>query len=72
MEKCWMGPAPQKCDTCENKITDKFYDAKTSYGPWGNMCPSCFYMGPGLGELGTGFGQEYTKQKDGRWLKTGG
>jgi hypothetical protein len=68
----WMGPAPTNCDTCGTKITNKFYDAKTEMGPWGCMCPSCQNLGPGLGKLGTGFGQEYTKQKDGKWLKTAG
>lgn len=68
----WMGPAPSNCDTCETPITTKFYDAKTEMGPWACMCPSCQNLGPGLGRLGTGFGQEYTKQPDGKFLKTGG
>ena len=68
----WMGPAPTNCDVCETKITIKFYDAKTNIGPWASMCPSCHNLGPGLGRLGTGLGQEYTKQPDGKFLKTGG
>ena len=68
----WMSPAPTNCDTCDTKITTKFYDAKTDIGPWANMCPSCHNLGPGLGRLGTGLGQEYTKQPDGKFLKTGG
>jgi hypothetical protein len=69
--KRWLGDPPQKCDICETQITNKFYDAKTSMGPWANMCPSCFTLGPGLGKLGSGLGQEYTK--DGNlWPKTGG
>lgn len=68
----WMGTPPDKCDTCATKIDKVFYDAKTQYGPWGFMCPSCQKLGPGLDKLGTGLGQEYTKQEDGRWKKTAG
>lgn len=63
---------PKNCDTCDTKIVDVFYDAKTDFGPWANMCPSCFHVGPGLCKLGTGFGQEYRKQKDGSFTKTAG
>lgn len=68
----WISPVPEKCDTCTTPIVGIFYDGKTTVGPWACMCPSCFYMGPGVGKLGTGFGQEYKKQPDGRWKKTGG
>lgn len=47
------------------------YDAKTRMGPWANMAPSSFRT-YGLGRLGTGFGQKYEKQADGRWLKVEG
>lgn len=63
---------PDSCDTCDTPIKDKFYDAKTVMGPWANMCPSCFNLGPGIGKLSTGFGQEYTKQADGKFHKTKG
>jgi hypothetical protein len=68
----WLGEAPIDCQTCPEKIDDCFYDAKTDYGPWAFMCPACFHLGPGLSRVGVGLGQEYTKQEDGRWLKTGG
>lgn len=68
----WVSPAPKKCVICNAPITKKFYDGATTSGPWACMCPSCFYLGPGLGKLGTGLGQEFTKQADGRWKKTGG
>lgn len=68
----WCGPVPSNCDACDASIISKFYDAKTKMGPWGNLCPSCFVLGPGIGKLGTGCGQEYTKQPDGKFLKTGG
>ena len=71
----WLSPPPKKCETCDTKITDTFYDAKTSYGPWACMCPSCFMLGPGLAKLGKGLGQEYKKEvKSGKiiWKKTRG
>ena len=70
--KYWLGPVPQVCDVCSEAIKDRFFDAATTFGPWANMCLSCFTLGPGYGKLGTGLGQEYVKQSDGRWLKIGG
>lgn len=65
-----MGGAPAECDTCHGDIKSKFIDGATTMGPWGNMCPACHKrLGRGLG---TGKGQQYEKQADGRWLKTGG
>ena len=68
----WLSPPPEKCDTCDTPITDTFIDGKTTLGPWGCLCPTCFTFGPGIGKLGTGLGQKYEKQADGKWLKTGG
>jgi hypothetical protein len=68
----WSGPIPTECDTCETPITEIFYDAKTQYGSWANMCPSCHTLGPGLGKLGLGLGQKYEKQITGRFMKTKG
>lgn len=67
----WLSPAPGFCETCHAPIKKKFYDAKTSLGPWACMCPTCFNLGPGIGKLGTGLGQEYTQQGN-KWIKTGG
>lgn len=72
MVKYWAGDPPRKCDTCSTPIDKIFYDAKTQMGPWGFMCPSCQKLGPGFDKLGLGWGQEYTKQPDGKWMKTGG
>lgn len=36
--------APDKCDLCQTKITDLFFDGKTTMGPWANMCFLCFHM----------------------------
>lgn len=68
----WTGKAPTHCDTCGAGITKTFYDAATAFGPFGFMCPTCHHLGPGLGRLGVGKGQEYTQQADGKWLKTAG
>lgn len=68
----WNGAVLANCQTCATAIDKVFYDAKTKMGPWAIMCPSCFTLGPGYGKLGLGFGQQYTKQADGTWLKTGG
>ena len=71
----WSGNLPA-CVTCEEFFSieegTRMYDARTDQGPWANMCTSCFHLGPGLGRTGPGFGQEYTRQANGRWLKTGG
>lgn len=47
------------------------YDAKTDLGPWANMTEKSFKE-HGPGRLGTGFGQKYVMQEDGRWLKVEG
>ena len=67
----WIGPVPEKCDTCGTPIKNKFYDARTWHGPWACMCSRCQEFGPGLNQLGPSKGQEYTL-KDGVWPKTGG
>jgi hypothetical protein len=68
----WLSPVPGFCETCDGPIDKVFYDAKTKEGPWACMCKTCFTLGPGLNKLGTGFGQEYTENKFGHWIKTGG
>jgi hypothetical protein len=71
----WLSQVPEKCDTCDTPITNKFYDAKTKMGPWACMCPTCQVLGPGINKVGLGLGQEYTKTKvDGKiiWKKTAG
>lgn len=66
----YLGTPPTECDLCHEPIKDKFVDGATEWGPWGNMCPACFRFN-GCG-LGTGRGQEYSKQPDGSWVKTAG
>lgn len=67
----WLSPVPGFCETCGDLIKDTFYDAKTALGPCACMCPTCFTLGPGIGKLGTGFGQKYERQGS-KWVKTAG
>ena len=69
-EKCWAGLVPLNCDLCHGVIGSTFVDGRTTQGPWGCLCPQC-HSRYGVG-LGTGRGQRYDKQADGRWLKTAG
>jgi hypothetical protein len=66
----WIGTPPEICDINREPIVDEFIDGKTRAGPWGNMCPKCHKIF-GVG-LGTGYGQRYKKQDDGKWLKVEG
>lgn len=67
--KYWVGKPPARCELCGDPIRMTFTDGATGRG-WANMCPCCFGL-YGLGH-GTGRGQQYTKQRDGKWLKTQG
>lgn len=69
-DKFWAGTPPKSCDLCEKPLLARFIDGKTRQGPWGCLCFFC-YVEHGCG-LGTGKGQQYDIQKDGRWKKTGG
>lgn len=68
-QRFWMGDVNGK-DDFEKPITDEFVDGKTAMGPWAIMSPASFSEF-GLG-LGTGRGQKYRRQADGRWLKVEG
>ena len=70
MARYWMGSEIEKCDVCKAKIRNAFVDGKMEGGPWAIMCASCHRI-YGVG-LGTGRGQRFEKQEDGRWLKTEG
>jgi len=66
----WLGPVG-KTDDFGDKITDELIDGKTRQGPWALMTPNSFKK-YGVGRLGTGYGQKYKKQPDGKWLKIEG
>lgn len=58
-------------DDFGDQITDEFIDGKSRMGPWGIMTPKSWKTN-GVGRLGTGYGQRYKKQADGKWLKVDG
>ena len=66
--KRWKGQTT--CDLCKREKPATLYDAKTHFGPWGTLCRDCF-VSHGVG-LGTGKGQEYRLNDDGKYLKTAG
>lgn len=69
----WLSEVPTHCESgCGNAIKGKFYDAPmVRGGPWGCICPTCFLLSSPA-KLGIGLGQEFTKQRDGKWLCTAG
>lgn len=68
----WKGPLPVTCDMCGEPFAGrKFVDGATKpKGRWGIMGLGCHRV-HGLG-LGTGKGQLYERQDDGRYLKIEG
>jgi hypothetical protein len=66
----WKGIVPPK-DDFGDPITNIFIDGKTQKGPWALMSLQSFKRF-GLGKLGVGYGQKYSKQSDGKWLKIEG
>lgn len=73
----WQSPVLENDDFGE-PIIDEFIDGRTAYGPWAIMSPLSHtihgardrYGLPAL--LGTGTGQRYQRQPDGRFLKVEG
>jgi hypothetical protein len=69
----WQGAA-DKCEFCEKPIAQevgtKIVDGRTRDGPWALMDMACHKL-HGVG-TGTGHGQVYQRQTDGRWLKIEG
>lgn len=68
----WCGSEILHCESCNVNLVEigKFIDGKICRGPWAVLCPAC-HTNSGIG-LGTGRGQLYHKQPDGRWLKVEG
>lgn len=69
-KKYWLGAIPSE-DDFGLPITDEFIDGITHYGSWALMTPRMWHIN-GYGKLGTGYGQRYKKQEDGRFLKVEG
>lgn len=65
----WIGEVPMY-DDFDLPIGKTFIDGRTKSGPWAIMQPKSFAK-YGVG-LGTGKGQKYEKQPDGKWLKIEG
>ena len=72
----WLGKVPESCDICHVDLIPAyteggtFIDGATKFGRWAFMCPTC-HNWHGVG-LGTGRGQKYQRQPDGKWIKTEG
>lgn len=67
-KRYWVGTVDVN-DDLGVPIDDVFIDGRTIFGPWGRMAPAT-HKQIGCG-LGSGRGQMYQKQPDGRWLKVG-
>jgi len=65
----WCGPLEPVCQISNKPYDGVMYDANTPLG-WANICQEVFDRYDC--KLGTGFGQKYELQVDGRWLKVSG
>ena len=66
----WLGMVPNDCQLTSRPIEDQFVDGRAPNGMWAIMHPDTFKE---LGQVpGTGFGQLYQRQSDGRWMKIAG
>lgn len=61
---------PTKCDVCNGPLKDVYVDGRTVHGPWANMCPSCFFISPGVGKLGVGNGTKFERKGLGKWERS--
>ena len=69
--KYWTGDV-RPGDDFGMPVHDEFIDGRMAMGSsWAIMSPSTWRL-HGVGKLGTGYGQRYKKQADGRWLKVEG
>ncbi len=69
-EVYWLGEPPAKDDITQQPIVNVFIDGATIFGLWGIMLPKT-HKTYGRG-LGTGRGQRYERQADGRFKKVEG
>lgn len=69
-KRYWTGQVGTH-DDFDIELGGVFVDGRTAMGPWAIMGPSAWRM-YGVGRLGTGYGQMYVKQHDGRWMKVEG
>ena len=69
----WFGKV-KRADDFGDPIGFEFVDGRTRHGPWAIMTPASWAR-EGItrdGSMGTGIGQRYRLQPDGRWLKVEG
>jgi hypothetical protein len=69
-QRYWMGTVNPR-DDFGLTIGPIMIDGKTKHGPWAIMTPTSWKQ-HGVGQFGTGYGQKYEKQSDGRFLKVEG
>jgi hypothetical protein len=68
MTKQYIGRPPAK-DDWGSPITTAFIDGRTIWGPWAIFTPRHWALYGLAQPLGTGVGQRYNKNPDGRWIK---
>jgi hypothetical protein len=66
----WIGSVGPT-DDFGDRIVKEFIDGRSVYGPWGIFTPKS-WQAHGIRRLGTGLGQRYKLQDDGKWLKVEG
>lgn len=70
----WVGSLSPECQLCDGPYNGIMYDSNIRVAPhrrsWGNWCQKCHADHGGM--LGTGLGQKYAQQEDGKWLKVAG
>jgi hypothetical protein len=66
----WHGAVEAACQLSGREITNEFVDGRVPGAGWAIVHPAYFRQVGG--RLGTGAGQRYRKQADGRWLKVEG
>lgn len=69
-EVYWCGQPAE--DDFGVPVKDVLYDARTRHGPWALMTEESWRDHRAAPNLGTGCGQKYEKQPDGRFLKVAG
>jgi len=66
----WCGPVPAVCEISGKPFNGVMYDASVPGLGWAHICYDTFKQYSC--KVGSGMGQKYRKQDDGRWLKVEG
>ena len=70
MAKYWLSSLDIE-DDFGDRYDTVMIDGRTKKGPWANMTQRSWAK-HGVDRFGTGFGQRYEKQANGKWLKVEG